>query len=99
MGDPERLSVQEGYDRWSKVYDTDGNPLFVLEEPIVRDWLGNVAGRVVADVGCGTGRHAAWLADAGARVVAFDVSEGMMARAKARPTGFHQSRLANTSCE
>ena len=87
MGDPERLSVQEGYDRWSKVYDTDGNPLFVLEEPIVRAWLGDVAGLVIADVGCGTGRHAAWLAHAGARVVALDISEGMMARAKACATG------------
>lgn len=84
MTDPERLSVQEGYNRWAKVYDTDGNPLFVLEEPIVRTWLGDVAGLLIADVGCGTGRHTAWLAKAGARVVAFDLSEGMMARARAR---------------
>ncbi len=31
MPDAEYLPVREGYDRWSEIYDTDGNPLFVLE--------------------------------------------------------------------
>ncbi len=81
MPDAEYLPVREGYDRWSEIYDTDGNPLLVLEEPVVRRWLGDVAGRRIADVGCGTGRHTRWLADAGASVVALDVSPGMMGRA------------------
>ena len=84
MASPLHLSVEEGYDRWSEVYDTDGNPLFVLEGPIVRGWLGDVASRRVADVGCGTGRHTHWMAEAGARVVALDLSGGMMARAVGR---------------
>ena len=84
--DPIRLPVREGYDRWSEVYDTDGNPLILLEEPIVRGWLGDVAGRRVVDVGCGTGQYASCLTAAGANVVALDFSEGMMARAKRRVT-------------
>ena len=84
MAYPTPLPVGEGYDRWSEVYDTDGNPLFVLEEPIVWAWLGQVAGRRIADVGCGTGRYTARLAEAGARVVALDFSEGMMTRAVRR---------------
>lgn len=84
MSDAERLSVVEGYDRWSEVYDTDGNPLFLLEGPVVRAWFGDPAGLVVADVGCGTGRHTDWLVRAGAKVVAVDASEGMLERARAR---------------
>ncbi|HUU82562.1 MAG TPA: methyltransferase domain-containing protein [Phycisphaerae bacterium] len=81
MTEANHLPVREGYDRWSEVYDTDGNPLFVLEEPIVRRWLSDVGGRRVADIGCGTGRHTRWLVEAGASVVALDLSTGMMQRA------------------
>jgi ubiquinone/menaquinone biosynthesis C-methylase UbiE len=47
--------------------------------------IGNVAGFAVADIGCGTGRHAIRLAAAGARVTALDFSEGMLERARAKP--------------
>jgi malonyl-CoA O-methyltransferase len=79
------LPTRQGYDRWAEVYDTDGNPLVALEEPVVRRLLGPVRGRAVVDVGCGTGRHAVRLARAGARVTAVDFSEGMIARARAKP--------------
>lgn len=78
------VPVQQGYDAWARVYDSEANPLIVLEEPVVRAWLGDVAGRRIADVGCGTGRHAVWLAQAGAEVVALDFSEGMLSRATAK---------------
>ena len=80
--------VRDGYDRWAKVYDHDANPLPALEEPRVREALGDVRGRNVLDLGCGTGRHTAWLAEAGARVTAVDFSAGMLEQARARvPTG------------
>ena len=69
MSDPIKLPVEEGYDRWSQVYDTDGNPLLLLEEPVVKAWLGDVSGLRIADIGCGTGRYTSWLAASGARVV------------------------------
>ena len=71
--------VRGGYDRWSVVYDHDANPLPPLEEPLVHAALGKVFGRTVLDLGCGTGRHALWLAQAGASVTAVDFSEGMLA--------------------
>jgi len=80
---PLRLPTRAGYDRWAEVYDSDGNPLTALEEPVVRRLLGPVRGRRVADIGCGTGRHAIRLARAGAKVVGLDFSEGMLARARA----------------
>jgi malonyl-CoA O-methyltransferase len=78
-------AIQAGYDRWALVYDHDANPLPALEEPIVRDLIGPVAGLSVLDLGCGTGRHALRLAAAGAEVTAVDFSEGMLAEARRKP--------------
>src|SRR5689334_7313819 len=78
-------TVRDGYDRWAAVYDHDGNPLQGLEEPVVRAAVGDVGGLEVLDLGCGTGRHALWLAAAGARVTAVDFSEGMLAEAIEKP--------------
>ncbi|MCY4028021.1 MAG: class I SAM-dependent methyltransferase, partial [Acidobacteria bacterium] len=73
---------RDGYDRGARVYDHDANPLPALEGPHVRAALGEVRGLDVVDLGCGTGRHTAWLAQAGARVTALDFSAGMLARAR-----------------
>jgi ubiquinone/menaquinone biosynthesis C-methylase UbiE len=76
------LPVDQAYDRWAPIYDSDGNPLIYLEEPAVRRLLGDVRGLEVADIGCGTGRHAIWMAAAGARVTALDFSAGMLSEAR-----------------
>jgi len=80
-------SIRDGYDQWAAVYDHDANPLVALEEPLVREALGGVAGLEVLDLGCGTGRHALWLAAAGASVTAVDFSEGMLEEARRKPGG------------
>ena len=77
--------VRRGYDRWAAVYDSDRNPLPALEEPQVRRALGTGRGLDALALGCGTGRHALWLARRGARVTALDFSEGMLAKARAKP--------------
>ena len=85
------VPTRQGYDQWAAVYDTDGNPLIALEEPRVGELLGDVAGLDVADIGCGTGRHAIRLAATAAapnrhtRVTAVDFSSGMLAQARAKP--------------
>ncbi|MEX2218255.1 MAG: class I SAM-dependent methyltransferase [Phycisphaerales bacterium] len=82
------VPTREGYDLWASCYDGDANPLVILEEGHVMAALGEpggVAGLRVADVGCGTGRHAARLARAGARVTAVDFSMEMLARAREKP--------------
>ncbi|MCU0611360.1 MAG: class I SAM-dependent methyltransferase [Candidatus Eisenbacteria bacterium] len=84
MTDP-LANVRAGYDRWASVYDHDANPLQALEEPRVRAAVGDPCGLVVLDLGCGTGRHALWLAEAGATVTALDFSEGMLAEACKKP--------------
>jgi ubiquinone/menaquinone biosynthesis C-methylase UbiE len=96
-------NVASAYDRWSTVYDHDGNPLVALEEPVVRamlDDLPAINGLSALDLGCGTGRHALHLAERGARVTALDFSEGMLEQARAKPgaeriTFIHHDAAAN----
>lgn len=85
------VDVRSGYDRWSEIYDQELNPLVLLEDPLVREWVGDPRGLRVADIGCGTGRHAEWLARSGARLDAFDASEGMISRARAKLAGYDVS--------
>jgi malonyl-CoA O-methyltransferase len=82
---PDKAGIRSGYDRWADIYDEEANPLIGLEEPVVRDALGDVAGLAALDLGCGTGRHALRLAGAGAAVTAVDFSEGMMEKARRKP--------------
>jgi SAM-dependent methyltransferase len=61
--------------------------------------LGDVRGLDVLEVGCGAGQGSRWLASQGARVVGIDLSEGMLAQARAlgdrpgapRPAGLVQA--------
>lgn len=83
--DHEVVPTQVGYDRWAEVYDGEDNPLILLEEQHIHPLIGDVAGLAVADIGCGTGRHALRLAAAGACVTAIDFSEAMLECARAKP--------------
>ena len=82
--DLEVVPTRAGYDRWAEVYDAEDNPLVLLEEQHIGALVGAVAGLAVADIGCGTGRHALQWAAAGARVTAVDFSEAMLQRARAK---------------
>lgn len=92
------LPTRDGYDRWAEIYDTEDNPLLELERPRVAEWLGQVAGLDVLDLGCGTGRHSLRLAAAGARVTALDFSDGMVARAREKP-GWERVRFVAHNLE
>ena len=71
-----------------------------LRESDVR-LLGDVAGRRVLEVGCGSAPCARYLARQGADVIAFDVSAGMLAhaRAAARRTGTPVPLVQADVCE
>lgn len=83
------LSTKDGYDLWAAIYDEDGNPLIAIEEPWMDRLLGDVRGLAVADIGCGTARHAIRLASAGAAVHALDFSAPMLERARTKAQGLN----------
>lgn len=82
-----KVSTLDGYAKWADSYDAYPNGLIKIEEPIVRRFLGDVAGKRVLDVGCGTGRHTSWLAQQGARVTGVDPSPEMLAIARSKCAG------------
>ena len=55
-----------------------------LEDALLRDLLGDVAGRAVLDLGCGDGKLAVRLAALGARVVGLDADPAMLRAAASR---------------
>lgn len=79
------LPVREGYDRWAPYYDRKGNAAVAMKQREIGRLTGNVHGRKVADLGCGTGTNAIAMAAAGADVTAVDFSPGMLAQARLKP--------------
>jgi SAM-dependent methyltransferase len=78
------VSVREGYARWLLTYDgtvQDLMDLVLLERVSTVEWKE----ARIADLGCGTGRTAAWLRSRGATVIdGVDTTPEMLARARER---------------
>lgn len=76
---PDERDLLTGYAEWAGTYDGP-NPLIEAEEPAVRPILERLAtpGCRALDAACGTGRHAAFLADLGCEVSAVDQSAAMV---------------------
>jgi ubiquinone/menaquinone biosynthesis C-methylase UbiE len=75
----------EGFSRLADTYDLrlSGNPVLILETTQTLAALPNIAGKAVADIGCGTGRYAIQLMRLGAeRVAGVDLSPAMLAVAQ-----------------
>lgn len=82
------MDPAEAFDLWSATYDDQTtNPLLMLDDDLMERLLVDVplAGNVVVDVGCGSGRR--WpklLSGCPERLIGCDVSTGMLARLKTR---------------
>ena len=77
-------SLAEAYDRWAENYPpAPHNPLMQVEQATLLALLGDVRGRDVLDLACGSGRYGAIAAAAGAgSVTGVDRSAAMLARAR-----------------
>ena len=80
--EPVKLSVAEGYSRWSKFYDTKWNTLIATEELYSLDILDRLEGETALDVGAGTGRFALKLARREWKVTALDPNSDMLSVAE-----------------
>ena len=76
--EPVKLSVADGYSRWSKFYDTKWNTLIATEELYSLGILERLQGETALDVGAGTGRFALKLARCDWKVTALDANFKML---------------------
>jgi len=95
------VTMNEGYAQWAPTYDEPGNALLEVEEPIVRGILAALPVGVALDAACGTGRHSAYLASLGHKVIGVDVSREMLevARAKVPDGEFYEADLHDLPTE
>ena len=76
------MNIQSAYDEWSATYDADGNLTRDLDQIVTRTRLGGLHFDSILEIGCGTGKNTAFLAQTGRNVRAVDFSEGMIEKAR-----------------
>lgn len=76
------MNVQQAYNDWASTYDTDRNLTRDLDAEVVRNTLAGLDCHSILEIGCGTGKNTAFLAQIGRHVRAVDFSAGMIACAR-----------------
>ena len=76
------MNIQKAYDKWSDSYDSDNNLTRDLDQQVTRETLRGLHFNSILEIGCGTGKNSAVLAQIGTSVHALDFSDGMLEKAK-----------------
>lgn len=76
------MKIQDAYTNWSATYDEDRNRTRDLDQQVTRAALAERQFAAIVEIGCGTGKNTALLAQLGGSVRALDFSAGMLARAR-----------------
>lgn len=76
------MDTRTAYNSWAKIYDSNENKTRDLEAVSLREMLDDVDFQYCLEVGCGTGKNTAWIAERAKEITAIDLSEEMLARAK-----------------
>ncbi|MCL4529152.1 MAG: class I SAM-dependent methyltransferase [Chloroflexi bacterium] len=76
------MSIQDAYNHWSASYDTDENLTRDLDQKVTHDALADQHFHSILELGCGTGKNTALLAQIGTKVHALDFSPRMIEKAK-----------------
>ena len=76
------MEFQKAYNEWSDSYDADKNLTRDLDQQVTREALANLNFNSILEIGCGTGKNTAFLAQIGTSVHALDFSQGMIEKAK-----------------
>ncbi len=83
------MNVQQAYNTWASQYDTNDNKTRDLEAKALRETLRAVDVERCLEVGCGTGKNTQWLLTKAKHITAVDLSEEMLAKAKAKVNAGH----------
>jgi ubiquinone/menaquinone biosynthesis C-methylase UbiE len=76
------MSIQAAYTNWSTTYDEDRNRTRDLDQLVTQATLTGQQFAAIVEIGCGTGKNTAFLAQIGDKVTALDFSAGMLVRAR-----------------
>lgn len=76
------MNVQEAYDNWADQYDSNMNKTRDLEAVALRETLAYIPFDTCLEIGCGTGKNTEWLLTKAKEIVAVDLSEEMLNKAK-----------------
>ncbi len=76
------MDIQNAYNEWSDIYDTNINLTRDIDSTVTRSLLANRRFDSILELGCGTGKNTVFFVDIGARVHALDFSEGMIQKAR-----------------
>lgn len=76
------MNIREAYTDWSATYDQDRNLTRDLDQVVTKAILANLRCQSVLEIGCGTGKNTALLAEVAEKVYAFDFSIGMIEKAR-----------------
>jgi malonyl-CoA O-methyltransferase len=78
-----KLNPLEGYNLWAQTYAHEENPIKKYSDDLISNWLVNVNGKSVLDVGCGAGKFCMMARERGAnRIVGTDLSPKMIEETK-----------------
>lgn len=76
------MSIKDAYNSWAAQYDTSSNKTRYLESVALQNTLKDIHFSNCLEVGCGTGKNTAWLIEKAKYLMAVDLSEEMLKRAK-----------------
>ena len=76
------MNTQQAYNSWSEQYDTNENKTRDLEAISLREHIKEQAFEHCLEIGCGTGKNTEWLITQSKKVLAVDLSEEMLSKAK-----------------
>lgn len=78
------MSIRMAYTHWSRTYDSDRNLTRDLDQSVTREALADQCVGAILELGCGTGKNTEFLARIGRRVLALDLTAGMIGQARAK---------------
>lgn len=76
------MDIQNAYNDWSGIYDSNINLTRDLDSTVTRSLLASRRFDSILELGCGTGKNTVLFAEIGAQVHALDFSEGMIEKAR-----------------
>ena len=76
------METRQAYDTWASQYDTNDNKTRDLEARALRESLSGIPFNNCLEIGCGTGKNTEWLISKAKLIMAIDLSNEMLAKAR-----------------